>query len=56
MALTKGGPGDASFSISYYLFDSAIGYQRFGFASAIAIVMLVIILAFSMLQMRINKE
>ena len=56
VALTRGGPGDASFSVSYYLFDSAIGYQRFGYASAIAMVMLIIILFLSMLQLRISQE
>ncbi|OQB25931.1 MAG: Lactose transport system permease protein LacF [Firmicutes bacterium ADurb.Bin182] len=56
MALTKGGPGDASYTATYYLFDKALGFYRFGYASATAIVLLLIILGLSMLQLRLSRN
>lgn len=56
IALTKGGPGDASYTASYYLFDKALGFYRFGYASATALILLVIILALSMLQMKLSSR
>ena len=56
LALTEGGPGDASYTATYYLFDKALGYYRFGYASATAIVLLLVILGLSMLQFRLSSR
>lgn len=56
MALTKGGPGDASYTATYYLFDKALGYYRFGYASATAVVLLVIIMLLSLLQFKLSGD
>ncbi|MEN6471160.1 MAG: sugar ABC transporter permease [Clostridiaceae bacterium] len=56
MALTRGGPGDASYTATYYLFDKALGYYRFGYASATAIILLLVILGLSMLQFRLSNR
>ncbi len=56
MALTKGGPGDASYTASYYLFDKALGFYRFGYASATALVLLLIILLLSFLQFKLTDR
>lgn len=56
MALTKGGPGDMSYTATYYLFDKALGYYRFGYASATAAVLLIIIMLLSLLQFRLSNK
>ncbi len=52
-SLTKGGPGDASYTASFYLFRKALGSYRFGYASATSMVLLMIIMGFSILQMKL---
>ena len=47
--LTKGGPDNASMMIVPYLFDHAFKFYHMGYASAIAWVLFVIILAFTLL-------
>ena len=56
MALTKGGPGDASYTATFYLFDKALGYYRFGYASATAAVLLILIMVLSMIQFRLSNK
>ena len=42
MALTKGGPGSATKSLSMYMYDVAFTYNKVGYASVIAIVIFLI--------------
>lgn len=56
VALTKGGPGDSSYTATYYLFDKALGYYRFGYASATAIVLLLVIMGLSILQFKLSSD
>jgi multiple sugar transport system permease protein len=50
--LTKGGPGDASRSISLYIYEMAYRSQQYGYASAVSLVLLLIILAVTLIQIR----
>jgi multiple sugar transport system permease protein len=50
--LTKGGPGDASRSISLYIYEMAYRSQQYGYASAVSLVLLLIILTVTLIQMR----
>jgi multiple sugar transport system permease protein len=50
--LTKGGPGDASRSISLYIYETAYRSQQYGYASAVSLVLLLIILTVTLIQMR----
>ena len=54
--LTKGGPVDATQVLPLYLFHNAFLYSKFGYASAIAMVLLVMLLAFAGLQFRLVDE
>lgn len=56
IALTKGGPGDSSYTATYYLYDKAMGFYRFGYASATAIVLMVLIMLLSILQFKLNTR
>jgi multiple sugar transport system permease protein len=42
---TQGGPGIASQTLNLYVFDQAFQYLHFGYASALLIVLFIIILA-----------
>ena len=52
MALTKGGPGSATKSLSMYMYDVAFTYNKVGYASVIAIVIFLICVVGSLI---INK-
>jgi multiple sugar transport system permease protein len=53
--LTGGGPGDASRSISLSIYETAYRSQLYGYASAIALVLMVIILAVTLIQMQTSN-
>jgi multiple sugar transport system permease protein len=50
--LTKSGPGDASRTISVYIYETAYGSQNYGYASVAALVLLVIIMVVTLIQMK----
>lgn len=57
MALTKGGPSQSTESISYLIYQNGMSGGQFGFQSANAFVFFVVIVAFSVFQMRfMNKK
>jgi multiple sugar transport system permease protein len=49
--MTQGGPADSTMYYAYYLFNRAFRYFEMGYASALAWVLLIIILALTALQM-----
>lgn len=56
MTLTNGGPGHASENISLYIYNEAFKSHRMGYASALAVVLTVIMIVVAALQMRLTKE
>ncbi len=52
MALTKGGPSQSTESISFLIYNNGMGGGQFGFQSANAFVFFVVIVAFSVAQMK----
>ncbi|MCI1979240.1 MAG: sugar ABC transporter permease [Bifidobacteriaceae bacterium] len=55
--LTGGGPGTATVTIVYYIFNQGFGSLKMGYASALSFVLFAVILVFSLINMRIvNKE
>lgn len=50
--LTRGGPVGSTDTLVHHLYETAFRYHEMGYASAMAFVLLVVILAFSLLQMR----
>jgi multiple sugar transport system permease protein len=55
--MTGGGPVRASYSLTYMIYDQGFGYFEFGYASAAGVVLLLITLAFSLIQRRlVGKE
>ncbi|MFC5404268.1 carbohydrate ABC transporter permease [Cohnella soli] len=52
LALTNGGPGYATESITFSIINYGFSENRYGYASALSVVMLIIILIVSMIQLR----
>jgi len=48
--ITKGGPGFASSTFTTYTIDTAFKYDQYGMASAMAVVLMFIILGIALLQ------
>lgn len=54
--MTEGGPGRATKMLVYYIYDVAFMQNKYGQASAISIVLLVIVLLVTILQFRSEKK
>jgi len=55
-SLTNGGPSRATNVIVYYIYSKAFKFGEMGYASAMSIVLLLIILLVSVFQMRLFKR
>ena len=56
IALTNGGPGDASRSLVMYIVETAFQQFQMGYASAIAITLFIIIMILTLLQFRLGQR
>ena len=56
MSLTNGGPGHASENISLYIYNEAFKSHRMGYASALAVILTIIITIIAGLQMKLTRE
>jgi len=52
----RGGVGGSATTLTYFLYDSGFGRSQFGYASAVALVLFVIILAFTIIQLRLQRR
>jgi len=52
---TMGGPADASRVIQYYIFDLAFQRLDYGYASAVSVVLLVILSVIAFVQLRLMR-
>ena len=53
--MTRGGPGDASRTAVMVIYESAFKYIEFGYGSAIAVLLFLLILVVTIVQMRISR-
>jgi len=51
--MTQGGPDDSTMFYAYYLFNNAFRYFKMGYASALAWILFVIVLALTLVQLRL---
>ncbi len=51
--MTKGGPGTASYVVSFMIYDEAFVNYRFGFASALSVILFLIILLVTFIQLKV---
>lgn len=54
--MTSGGPVDSTLFYAYYLFRQAFQFFRMGYASALAWILFVAVLALTVLQLRLSKR
>lgn len=54
--MTNGGPAKSTNVITYYLYENAFKYLKFGYASAIAVVMFGMMIVFTLIQFKISKS
>ena len=54
--LTKGGPGNSTLTLVYYIYDRGFGRLEMGYASALSFVLFLIILVISLIQMRVGNR
>jgi multiple sugar transport system permease protein len=52
---TRGGPGNASRVIQYYIVQKGFGESQFGYASAISMVLFIILAAVALIQLRLLR-
>ncbi|MBP1041019.1 sugar ABC transporter permease [Vagococcus sp. BWB3-3] len=53
--LTKGGPGNSTITLVYYIYNNGFGNLKMGYASAISFFLFIIILIFSLINMKLNN-
>lgn len=56
LMITKGGPGTETYVLVYHIYDTAFGQSQFGYASAIAMVLFVLVLTVTIIQFRGEKN
>lgn len=56
MSLTKGGPAQSTESISYLIYQNGINGGQFGFQSANAVIFFIVIVIFSVIQLRFSSS
>ena len=56
LAMTQGGPLNSTRTIVYHIYEQGIQYDEMGYASAAAVILLVIVGAMTYAQMRIGRE
>lgn len=54
--MTEGGPGKATYTMVYMLYQEAFSNYRFGRASAIAFLLFAVIFVVSLVQLRLNRS
>jgi multiple sugar transport system permease protein len=54
--LTRGGPANATLTLSYYIYQNAFQFFRMGYASAMAYVLCALVIAVTWLQFRQQRR
>ena len=53
--LTRGGPVDSSRVLQYYIYDMAFGRFQFGYASAMSVALLIVLVVITFVQYRLTR-
>ena len=54
--MTQGGPGDATRTIVYYIYQQGFQFFHFGYASTVAVLLFVILAILTLLQVRMSRR
>lgn len=52
---TQGGPGNSTRVLQYYIYDLAFGRFQFGYANALAVALLIVLMAISIVQYKLSR-
>ena len=53
---TQGGPGEATKVLAYHIYNTAFVSSQFGYASAIAMILLAMIVVITLIQFKFEKR
>lgn len=53
---TQGGPGEATKVLAYHIYNSAFVSYRYGYASALSVILLTIVIIVTLIQFRVEKR
>lgn len=53
---TQGGPGEATKVLAYHIYNTAFVSSKFGYASALAMILFVIVISVTLLQFKLEKK
>jgi ABC-type sugar transport system permease subunit len=56
MLMTSGGPAESTHVLMLYIYDNAFAYLKMGYASALSMILFVIILFFTIIQLLLEKR
>lgn len=56
LAMTQGGPINATRTMVYHIYEQGIQYDEMGYASAAAVILLLIVALFTYVQMRVGRD
>lgn len=56
LVMTRGGPGYSTYTVSYYMYETAVDYGEFGYSMAIALMLFIVIIAMTALSQLLNRE
>ena len=54
--MTQAGPGDATRTIVYYIYDSGFHFFRFGYASTLSVMLFAILAVLTLIQVRMSRR
>jgi multiple sugar transport system permease protein len=54
--MTEGGPQNASNTLAYFIYENAFVFNRMGYASALAMALMVVVAAVTLLLFRLQKS
>jgi ABC-type sugar transport system permease subunit len=55
LIMTRGGPGESTRVLGLMIYEQGFAFLKMGFASALSVVMLVLVMAFTVIQRRLQK-
>jgi ABC-type sugar transport system permease subunit len=55
LIMTRGGPGESTKVLGLMIYEQGFAFLKMGFASALSVVMLVLVMAFTVIQRRLQK-
>lgn len=56
LVMTRGGPGYSTYTVSYYMYETAVAYGEFGYSMAIALLLFIVIMALTALSQVLSRR